>query len=385
MTDLFFFGSLRDKALLEVVLGRDVAEHQLSPARAEGFAALALGHEAYPYLAERDGACAVGVLASGLTPADVARLEYFEEAEYGLAPITVNTPSGDAAASYFACAPKLDGKMQDQPWDFEAWQADDRAVAIEAADELMAHFGTVAVEDMDTIWPGIMIRARMRARAKAETPVMGDLRRTRGAGDVDQIGVERPYTRYFAIEEHRLRHRRFDGTWSREIARTALTSGDAVTVLPWDPVQDLVLLIEQFRAPMLARGDACPWGVEVIAGRLDQEGDAEACARREADEEAGLSLGRMVQMASYYTSPGIAAEHVTSFVAEATLEPGEGFFGLPVEDEDIRAFTISLDRALEGIASGEINNAPAILSLLWLQSNRERLADEWCGQGVPSA
>ena len=385
MTPLFFFGSLRDKALLEVVLGRPVADVDIVAATAPGYQALALGHEAYPYLAARAGQMAAGVIAWNLTPEDIARLEYFEEAEYGLAPIQVDTADGSLKAVFFAAAGKLDGKERDVPWDFDAWVRDDRAVAIEAADELMAHYGLVPVEEMDTIWQGIMIRARMRARAKAETPVMGNLRRVRGPDDVDHLGVTRPYTRYFAIEEHRLRHRRFDGTWSPEILRTAVTSGDAVTVLPYDPVRDQVLLIEQFRAPMLARGDACPWGIEAIAGRLDQESCAETCARREAMEEAGLTLGRMEQIATYYATPGFASEHLTAFVGEADLAGTDGVFGLATEDEDIRAFAVPMDEALAGIASGEINNGPAILSLFWLQANRARLALDWAAPVEKSA
>ncbi|MEM1299912.1 MAG: NUDIX domain-containing protein, partial [Pseudomonadota bacterium] len=327
MRTLFFFGSLRDKALLEVVLGRAVADADVVPATAPGYIALALGHEAYPYLAERPDGLAVGVVARNLTTADIARLEYFEEAEYGLAPISVQTTAGHVDAAYFAAGDKLDGKERDILWDYDAWIRDDRAVALEAAAELMAHFGLVAVEDVDTIWHGIMIRARMRAQAKAETPVMGHLRRARGPEDVDHLGITRPYTRYFAIEEHRLRHRRFDGRWSSEVLRTAVTSGDAVTVLPYDPVRDRVLLIEQFRAPMLARGDACPWAIEAIAGRIDQDGDAEATARREAEEEAGLRLGRIEKIAAYYATPGISAEHLTAFVGEADLPGGEGIFG----------------------------------------------------------
>lgn len=377
MMTLFFFGSLRDKALLEIVLDRMVADEDMQPAKAPGFAALALGHEPYPYLAERPGEHAEGLVVRNLSEADIARLEYFEEAEYGLAPIHVQTAQGPISAAYFAATGKLDGKERDTLWDYAAWTRDERAVALEAAVELMAHFGIVAVEDMDTIWHGILIRARMRARAKAEIPVAGTLRRTRDADDIEHLGIGRPYTRYFAIEEHRLRHRRFDGSWSPEILRTAVTSGDAVTVLPYDPDRDRVLLIEQFRAPMLARGDACPWAIEVVAGRIDQDGDAEATARREAEEEAGLRLGRVEQIAAYYATPGFAAEHLTAFVGEADLPGGEGVFGLAAEDEDIRAFTVSLDEALAGVASGEINNGPAILSLLWLQVNRARLAQNW--------
>ena len=38
-----------------------------------------------------------------------------------------------------------------------------------------------------------------------------------------------------AMEEHRLRHRRFDGAMSEPLDRAVFTSGDAVTVLPFDP------------------------------------------------------------------------------------------------------------------------------------------------------
>ncbi|MFK7942934.1 MAG: gamma-glutamylcyclotransferase [Paracoccaceae bacterium] len=377
MTTLFFFGSLRDPALLEIVLDRIVEPRELVEARAQGYQALALDHEAYPYLATRPSAKAEGVVITRLSREDIARLEYFEEAEYGLAPIHVETDAGPVEAHYFRAADKLGDKTRDLPWDFAAWQRNDRAVALEAASELMGHFGIVAVEDVDKIWQGIMMRARMRVRAKTKMPVMGHLRRDRGPQDIDHKGITRPYTRYFAVEEHRLHHRRFDGSWSPEILRTAVTSGDAVTVLPYDPVRDCVLLIEQFRAPMLARGDICPWGIEVIAGRLDQESCAQTCARREAMEEAGLELGRMEQAAAYYSTPGFASEHLTSFVGEAVLTRSEGVFGLASEDEDIRAFSVTLDAALDGVTTGEINNGPAILSLLWLQANRERLVREW--------
>ena len=54
---------------------------------------------------------------------------------------------------------------------------------------------------------------------------------------------------------------------SDEVNRAVFISGDAVTVLPYDPRRDRVLLIEQFRAGPFARGDDQPWLLEAIAGR----------------------------------------------------------------------------------------------------------------------
>ena len=375
MTDLFFFGSLRDRALLELVLGRPVSDRDIAPARAPGFATFALADEAYPFLAEAAGAAAQGIVVSGISSDDLERLTYFEETEYGLQPITIESAGVRREVQHFASTGKA--ATTDGLWDYNAWLRDEKPVAMEAASELMAHMGIVPMEQIDTIWTGIMIRARMRARAKAETPVTGRFRAARPADDVISVRIGRPYTAYFALEQHRLRHRRFDGAMSEPIERSVLTSGDAVTVIPYDPVKDRVMLIEQFRAPMFARGDTCPWGIEAIAGRIDQETDAEICARREALEEGGVTLGRVEIVSRYYSSPGITAEHITSFVGQATLDDEGGIYGVAHENEDIRAFTCQLDAAMEAVASGEINNAPAILSLLWLRQHRVRLQREW--------
>lgn len=379
MKPMFFFGSLRDRELLEVVLDRAVADPDLSNGWVVDHAALQMQGEPYPWLAKVAGARAEGLVISWLTASDIRRLEYFEEAEYGLADISVETASGTIEAVHFATTGKLPGK--DQPWDYERWQRESRAIAIEEARELMAHIDITPVAQMDDIWPGIKIRAVMRARAKAETPVTGRLRPARSPGDVQSLGVDRPYTKYFAMEEHRLRHRTFDGGWSPEIMRAVFTSGDAVTVIPYDADRDEVLLIEQFRAPIFARGDACPWAIEAIAGRIDKEQSAEDAARREAQEEAGLSLGEMEIASAYYPTPGFAAEHLTSFIAQANLSGSGGVFGVESENEDIRAFTVSFDEAMQGVDSGEINVGPCVLSLLWLARNRDRLRARWVTQG----
>ena len=374
MTPLFFFGTLRDRELLEILLDRPVDAGEMRPARAPGWAAKRLAGQDYPHLAEEPGSEAEGVVFDA-TAEELDRLAYFEEAEYGLRPIRVETASGPVEARYYRATGKV--RPGDGPWDFEIWRREARPVALEAARELMAHCGVFPVERIDEVWPGIMIRARMRARAKAATPPASRLRRRHAAEEVQTLGVSRPWTGYFAIEEHRLRHRLFGGGWSQPISRTVMAVGDAVTVLPYDPARDLVLLIEQFRAPLLSRGDPCPWSIEAVAGRLDADTDAESCARREAREEAGLELGRIEQVAAYYTTPGFAAEQVTSFVGEADLGEAGGLHGIEGEHEDIRAFTATLDQALEGVETGEIGNAPAILSLLWLARNRQRLRAEW--------
>ena len=246
----------------------------------------------------------------------------------------------------------------------------------------MHHFGRLPVEEIDTIWPGIKIRAFQRARAQAAEPKRGTVRTAFGPDDVKQSSLTRGYTSFLAVQELRLRHRRFDGGWTGELDRSVVAWGDAVTVLPYDPKRDRVLLIEQFRPAPFARGDRNPWCIEVVAGRVDTAETAEQTARREAGEEAGLTLGRIVEIAGYYATPGLACEHLTAFVGEADLPGTGGLHGLADEGEDIRTMVLDFSEAMAAVDAGAVNTGPALVSLLWLAVNRDRLRSEWGELGV---
>jgi nudix-type nucleoside diphosphatase (YffH/AdpP family) len=120
----------------------------------------------------------------------------------------------------------------------------------------------------------------IRARAAQTAPATQ--RRVAVPGDVAVLTRAERFAGFFAVEEQGLRFRRFDGALSDPVNREAFVSGDAVTVLPYDPVRDRVLLIEQFRVGPHLRGDANPWQLEAIAGRIDDGETAEATAIRKA-------------------------------------------------------------------------------------------------------
>jgi ADP-ribose pyrophosphatase len=200
------------------------------------------------------------------------------------------------------------------------------------------------------------------------------LRRRTLRGDVDVLAERRPYRNYFAVQEYDLRFRQFGGGMSAPVSRAVFVTGDAVTVLPYDVGRDRVLLIEQFRPAPFVRGDAEYWSLEAIAGRVDAGETPEAAARREAVEEAGLVLGDLIRVAGYYPSPGAVAEYLTSYVALTDLPDGcAGVFGLAGEAEDIRGHLVGFDALMDLVTSGEINNAPLILTVLWLARERARL------------
>ena len=182
------------------------------------------------------------------------------------------------------------------------------------------------------------------------------------------------YKGFFSVEEHDLSYRKFDGSQSQVVTRGALVSSDAVIVLPYDPVNDRVLLVEQFRTGPYVKGDANPWVLEPIAGLIDVGETPEEAGLREAKEEACLDLERVELVARSYPSPGISTEFFHQYIGIVSLpESTDVIAGRKTENEDIRSHIFTLEEFLGMISSGEINVGPAILLGLWLSNNRKRL------------
>lgn len=195
------------------------------------------------------------------------------------------------------------------------------------------------------------------------------------AADVDIIARESPYQGFFRLDRLRLRHRLFDGGWSRELTRELFVRTEAVAVLPWDPWRDEILLVEQFRVGALDFRPS-PWCLELIAGIRDVEDESlEELVRREAREEAGIELGELTPLPSYLASPGGSNERLHLFFAEADLGGAGGIHGHPDEGEDIRVQTVAVSQVPALIESGQLDNAPCLIALHWLMLHHQRLLE----------
>lgn len=197
--------------------------------------------------------------------------------------------------------------------------------------------------------------------------------------DVELIEQTTPFQGYFRIDRYVLRHRRFDGGWTGPLSREVFERGHAVAVLPYDPVRDRVVLLEQFRVAPYVMGDH-PWLIEIIAGIVEDGEIQDAVAHREADEEAGLTIQALKPIMEYYTSPGGTTETIKLYAGKVDSTHATGLHGLAHEDEDIRVFTLPTDEALAWLKAGRINNSPAIIALQWLALNRAGLRREWGDQ-----
>ena len=184
------------------------------------------------------------------------------------------------------------------------------------------------------------------------------------------------YQGFFKLIGFDLKHDLFEGGESRLLRRELLDRGQAAAVLPYDPVRDEVVLIEQFRI------GACddpsgPWLVETIAGLVEPGEPVEDLIHREAMEEAGCTVSDLLHIFHYYSSPGGSNEEIDLYIARTDSTEIGGIHGLDHEGEDIRVQVMKSDAAFELLAQGRIDSAMPIIALQWLQLNRERIRSQW--------
>ncbi len=376
MSSYFFYGTLRHLPLLNLVLGEDPTRDPDGPraglvhAQLAGFRLAWAKGQSFPVAVAEPDAVTEGVLVSGLTAPQLARLDYFMTG-FGFAPERVEVETDEGAAATLTYLPRDARWHPGAAYHHDSWLDRHAKLEIAAAAEAMRHYGQVDAAQMAGRFHAIRTRAQARLNAQAQAPVAtlrGD------APDVTVLDDRLPYADFFAVEEYRLSVPRHDGGGEIEMDRAVFVSGDAATVLPYDPVRDCVLLVEQFRAGPFARGDRNPMVLEPVAGRVDPGETPEDCARREALEEAGLELGTLHEVARYYPSPGAKSEYLYSYVALADLpESAMGVHGLLGETEDIRTHVISFARLMDLIGSGEASTAPLLITAAWLARERGRL------------
>ncbi len=241
-----------------------------------------------------------------------------------------------------------------------------------SAIEEMSYFGQIDGAELPRRVP--MIRSRAAARLLAAEGVPAEVRSAQSADEVETISQERAHAGFFVTEIHELRYPAFAGGMGPVVRREVFVATDAAIVLPYDPVRDRVLLVEQFRMGPYGRGDPRPWMLEPVAGRVDAGETPEQCARRECSEEAGLTLSALEHIASFYATPGTSTEYFHAYVGLCDLpDLGRGSGGLDTEHEDIRTHVLTYDAAQHLLATGEADNGPLVLALVWLAQARDRL------------
>ncbi|ENA1755501.1 ADP-ribose diphosphatase [Yersinia ruckeri] len=194
--------------------------------------------------------------------------------------------------------------------------------------------------------------------------------------DVEIIARESLYSGFFSLNLYRFRHRLFNGGMSGEVKREIFERGHAAVLLPYDPVRDEVVLVEQLRIAAFDSSDS-PWLLEMVAGMIEPGESVEDVARREAQEEAGITVGRCKPVLSYLASPGGTSERLSIMVGEVDATTAAGIHGLEEENEDIRVHVVSREQAYRWVEEGAIDNAVSVIALQWLALHHQLLREEW--------
>lgn len=138
-------------------------------------------------------------------------------------------------------------------------------------------------------------------------------------------------------------------TYIREVVHHP---GSAVILPEFD--DGTIALVRQYRHP------AVKYLLELPAGTLNDQERPEDGAARELEEELGVRAGKLEKLSEFFVSPGFCEEKMWLYLAtdltacEQKLE----------DDEFIEIVRVSVDRALQMITDGEIEDAKTIIGLL---------------------
>lgn len=367
---LFLYGTLRHAALFDAVAGPGASIAR--GAWAEGFAVERVAGSVLPMIRAVEGARVEGVLREGVSAAQRARLDRYELAfGYRLEEITVGTAEGPVAALVYM--PPGGQVSSGEAWSLEVWEREAAEANLLAVAELEAHDPPLEGAELVRQWPMIAARAEARLRAR-RTDAVAARRYSPGPGDWEVREAAPLAGGFFKLSAMEVAHRRFDGGRATGLRREVLVGVDAALVLPYDPVRDRVLLVEQFRAGVARRGDRNPWTLEPVAGIVDAGESPEAAARREAVEEAGVALREVRRMFAFYPSPGSSTDFFHCYLGLCDLPDGHADHGgLAEEAEDLRLHVMARAEAMALAESGEVTAGPLLAMLFWL--------DRFAGQG----
>ncbi len=193
----------------------------------------------------------------------------------------------------------------------------------------------------------------------------------------DLLDRETLFQGYFRLDRFRVRTESYAGGWSGPFSREVLDRGNKVVgILLFDPQHDKIVMVEQFRAALMAKKDD-PFLMELVAGVVDPGETPEAAARREALEEAGCHVSDMQKLFTYYTSPGCMSEQLTLFVGRCTAPMDKSVFGVREENEDILVHVLDAAVAISYLYSGKLRDASSIIAMQWFALQHTSLRSRW--------
>jgi ADP-ribose pyrophosphatase len=160
---------------------------------------------------------------------------------------------------------------------------------------------------------------------------------------------------------------------SQTIVREVMERGHAVAVLGYDPVRDVVVLVNEFRPGCLIAGED-PYTDNLAAGGIAEGETPIEAAAREMKEETGLDLREPVVVhPGAFVSSGGTSEKIAIVAGIVDAATCGGIHGNAHESEDIRAVVVPADDFVARVRSAEIADLKTLVAGYWFAENRDRL------------
>lgn len=137
----------------------------------------------------------------------------------------------------------------------------------------------------------------------------------------------------------------------RKVTREVALHQEASAIIPVNDKGE-ILFVEQYRYPIEEVL------LEIPAGKVDPGEDADTCARRELEEEAGVR-GDLSYLGFTWTTPGFCNEKIHLYLATNLVKTHQHLD----EGEFLDVLTIPVKKVYDMLAKGQITDAKTMAAL----------------------
>ncbi len=176
------------------------------------------------------------------------------------------------------------------------------------------------------------------------------------------------YNGFFKMNEVTLKYKKYDGSWTNKIKRELFGGAKVSAVLPYDPIKEQIVLIQQFRPGTISKNDN-NYLDEIVAGIIDPGETPEETAIRECYEETGCKIKKLTPIQGYFPAPGSSESYYYLFLGEIKAISETRIMGLESENEDIFVKSYKINEVKSKMNEGKILNGLTLIALQWFFLN----------------
>lgn len=118
-SNFYAYGTLQEPSIIALIVGRSLVGVS---AVLEGHARFGLSGKVYPAIVAQPGGSVSGLLYSGLTPSELARLDEYEGPLYERKELSVMCSGAPARAFTYVLGERHGHLLSAEPWDFERFR-----------------------------------------------------------------------------------------------------------------------------------------------------------------------------------------------------------------------------------------------------------------------